>query len=411
MAQAISYADIAIIGGGLTGKMMSLALLQSGYEICLFAPEAAQKKPDRRTTTIHAAGYKMLTALGVIDHLATPMVPIHSINVAIGPEAKHQSDWLLNWHETPNQMGQIEPMAYVVENHHLDSAFDKALKANPFFDNLTIIKKTISAFEDKAENASLYDDEGQAYHVRLVVACDGARSVMRDLAGIKPREEITNQKAVITNLTLETDHDFRACQRFLETGPIALMPLDGKMASMVWSTSEAEADRLINLDDDDFAQEVTSAFGLEFGNLRPAGDRHSFALRPYFNRHLSKGRLMLAGDAAHAIHPLAGMGYNLALADAAILLDELKIAKKRGLLPDHISIKNNYAKRRQPEIIAMSAATSYLNKALSRSPNSMISRMMATGMILFDKTALKHMISQIAKGGKLAKAPLLKGEI
>ena len=411
MAQAISHADIAIIGGGLTGKMMSLALLQSGYDILLFAPEAGQKKRDRRTTTIHAAGYKMLSALGVIDHLPAPMVPIHSINVAIGPEIKNKSDWLLNWHETPTATGQIEPMAYVVENHLLDSAFDKALKKSAFAKNLTIIKKHIASFEDDADKAQLYDDDNHAYHLHLVVACDGARSVMRDLAGIKPKKEITNQKAIISNLTLETDHDFRACQRFLQTGPLALMPLGGKMASMVWSTSEAEADRLINLDDEEFAQEVTNAFGLEFGNLHPVGDRHSFALRPYYNRRLSKGRLVLAGDAAHAIHPLAGMGYNLALADAAILLDEIKIAKKYGLLPDHISITTNYAKRRQPEIIAMSAATSYLNKALSRNPHSMISRIMATGMILFDKTAVKNMFSQIAKGGKLAKAPLLKGEI
>ena len=411
MAQAISKADIAIIGGGLTGKMMALTLLHSGYEILVFAPEVKKTALDRRTTTIHKAGYKMLSTLGVIDHLETPMVPIHSIHIAIGKEMASRSDWLINWHETPTKTGAIEPMAYVVENHSLDAALDKALSHNSMADKLTILDNSIASFEEQANHALLVTDEGRHTHVDMMIACDGARSFMREAAGIKPKKQATNQKAIVTNLILETDHDFRACQRFLETGPIALMPLEGKMASLVWSTSITQADRLLTLDDDAFSQEVTSAFGLEFGNLRVAGDRHSFALNPYYNRHLSKGRLVLAGDAAHAIHPLAGMGYNLALSDAAILLDEIKSAKNRGLKPSHISITNGYAKRRQPEIIAMSAATSSLNKALSRSEDSALSRLLATGMILLDKTALKHLFSHIAKGGKLAPAPLFKGEL
>ena len=411
MAQVLIHADIAVIGGGLTGKMMALSLLQSGYKILLFAPPAKIARRDTRTTTIHKAGHIMLSTLGVIEHLSSPMVPIHAIQVAIGQETPQQSNWLLNWHETPTKQGMIEPMAYVVENHNLDSAFDKALAHTKFADNLTIIEDSIASFEEGADSAELISIEANRYQVSLMIACDGARSFMREQAGIQPRKETSNQKAIVTNLHLEIDHDFRACQRFLETGPIALMPLSGKMASVVWSTTTDEADRLIMLDDEEFATQVTSAFGLEFGNLRPASDRHSFALNTYYNRQLSKGRLILAGDAAHAIHPLAGMGYNLALSDAAILLDEIKIAKKRGLKPDHISITNGYAKRRHPEIIAMSAVTSALNKALSRRQNSMISRLMATGMILLDKTAFKHLFSQIAKGGKLAKAPLFNGKI
>ena len=411
MAEIESHADIAIIGGGLTGKMMSLTLLQSGYDILLFAPKAKTARADKRTTTIHQAGFKMLSALGVIDCLPTPMTPIYSINIAIGHEVPNRSDWLLNWHETYNQKTHRDPMAYVVENDVLDAALDTALRQNAFAHNLIEIDDSIASFDLDARPGELISTKNLRYQATMMVACDGARSFMRDNAGIVPRQETTNQKAIVTNLHLETDHDFRACQRFLDNGPIALMPLPGKMASLVWSTSHAEADRLMMLDDDEFATEVTSAFGLEFGRLRPAGDRHSFALNPYYNRHLTKGKLVLAGDAAHAIHPLAGMGYNLALGDAAILLDEIKKAKKRGLNPDHISISQGYNKRRKPEIIALTAATSALNKLLSRSPTSVINRVMATGMILFDKTALKHIFSDIAKGGKLAKAPLFKGEI
>ena len=411
MAEMVSKADIAIIGGGLTGKMMALTLLHSGYEILLCAPEVKKITSDRRTTTIHKAGFKMLSALGVIDCLEAPMVPIHSIQIAIGVERGARSDWLMNWQERPTKSGALEPMAYVVENHNLDTALDKALMHHALAANLQILNDTIASFEDGAEKAKLITSKGHHAHVDMMIACDGARSFMREAAGIKPKKETTNQKAIVTNLTLETDHDFRACQRFLENGPIALMPLEGKSASLVWSCSIAQAEWLLELDDDEFSAEVTAAFGLEFGNLRVAGTRHSFALTPYYNRHLTKGRLVLAGDAAHAIHPLAGMGYNLALSDAAILLDEIKSAKKRGLKPSHISITNGYARRRQPEIIAMSAATSSLNKALSRSQDSALSRFLATGMILFDKTALKHLFSYIAKGGKLAPAPLFKGEI
>ena len=146
MAQALIHADIAVIGGGLTGKMMALSLLQSGYKILLFAPPAKLARRDTRTTTIHKAGHIMLSTLGVIEHLSS--YGANSCDSSCDwPRAPQQSNWLLNWHETPTKQRHDRTNGYVVKNHNLDSAFDKALAHTKFADNLTIIEDSIASFE------------------------------------------------------------------------------------------------------------------------------------------------------------------------------------------------------------------------------------------------------------------------
>ena len=188
------------------------------------------------------------------------------------------------------------------------------------------------------------------------------------------------------------------------------MPLSGNALSLVWSVHSDKANQLLALDDDDFSGAVTSAFGTTLGKLELDGRCRHFPLKPHYIPHLTTGHITLAGDAAHAIHPLAGMGYNLALADAAILLDELQIAKKRGLTVDHLSIKRGYQRRRAAEILAMTTATSGLNALLSR-PKGPLGDIMATAMAVLDKTALKKRFRDLAMGGTLSDAPLLRGQI
>ena len=188
------------------------------------------------------------------------------------------------------------------------------------------------------------------------------------------------------------------------------MPLKGNGLSLVWSTSLSEADALLSQDDATFSEAVTNAFGDELGKLTLNGHRASFPLRPQFMRRMGKGRVILAGDAAHAIHPLAGMGYNLALADAAILLDLFQGAHAKGLSCDHPSLLSAYHKRRLPEVLALSTMTSQLNRLLSKEQNA-LAQLVAISMSIIDKTPLKRAFRDVAMGGKLSSAPLLKGKL
>ena len=394
--------DIAIVGGGLTGKMMALTLAHSGYDIALIAPQPVTgKRRDKRTTTIHQAGGRMLSALGIMDKLSDAIAPINTISIAIGPQRPFHSDWLLHWSRDD------ETMAFVIENHALDSALDDALCDKSgicFYDD------SITSYEDAGSAAHLVTKTGQKIHAALVIACDGTTSQMRAMAGMTPQIEDTGQTALIATIRCALSHDNTAYQRFLPTGPVALMPMVGQSASVVWSTSTSQAEALLGDDITAFDDALNAAFGDELGRLSSDGALSSFALRPHYNRRLAKGRLILAGDAAHAIHPLAGMGYNLALSDAAVLLDVLIHAKQTGLAADHPTIAASYHRRRMPEILAISTLTKRLNNLLSR-PTGLISQTLAIGMSVLDKTPLKDRISDIAMGGRLSSAPLLQGRL
>lgn len=399
---------IAVIGGGLAGKMMALCLVYSGYDCAIIAPQPqSDKGKDRRSTTIHNAGAKMLSALGLMGYLQDKITAIHHIAVAVGPQKPYHSDWLLNW-------SSDEVMAYVVENHALDSALDKAIaelaNAAPDCGTIHQIDDQVTGYDDDGMRGIIQTASGTTISAQLVVACDGTNSQMRDLVGLTATVEETGQTALIANLDCTIDHDHTAYQRFLPTGPIALMPLEGQSVSLVWSTDSAQAETLLSADAEVVSQALGAAFGDELGKLTPQGALSSFPLRPHYNHRLSKGRVILAGDAAHAIHPLAGMGYNLALADAAILLDLLNEARANGLSPDHPTIKTAYRNRRMPEIIALATLTSQLNKMLSRKSGP-LSNIIAMGMSVVDKTPLKQRFQDIAMGGKLSSAPLLNGRL
>lgn len=403
--------DILIVGGGLTGKMMALTLSYSGYKIGLIAPETDKKSSfDRRSTTIHHAGHLMLKALAVADRLTDVITPITKIAVAVGVEKQHQSNWLLQWHSRIDADNKAVPMAYVIENKDLNDAFQTALADLPASRQVTLLNDAVTGYEEAGHCASITTQSGQMFQAKMVVACDGIKSQMRRLAGLTPRIEETGQFAISTTMRCELPHAQSAYQRFLETGPLALMPLADNHVSLVWSTSQSHAEEMAKLDEGKFSAAVTEAFGQELGALTVTERLSVFPLRPHHNRHFTKGRLLLAGDAAHAIHPLAGMGYNLALADAAILLDLLSDAKIMGLGADHPTIMSQYQKKRMIEVRAISQATSQLNRLLSTRQN-LIGQLITIGMAIIDKTAIKQKFRDVAMGGTLSKAQLFKGQL
>ena len=244
---------------------------------------------------------------------------------------------------------------------------------------------------------------------QLVVACDGANSKLRDYASIRTLREPHRQTAIIANLISEKSHENTAFQRFLPGGPIALMPHGESRVSLVWSLPKDEASRVLNLNGEEFANQVLTAFGVTLGRLRLDGPRLSWPLQPTITRKMTSHNLVLAGDASHAIHPLAGQGYNLALGDAAVLADCLAHANKRGLNAGHQSIRSDYSARRRLEVTAMIAMTSGLNQLMSFQPK--MAKIAGVGMGLVNRSPLKALFQRSAMGGQLTRANLLEGRL
>lgn len=407
--------DIAVIGGGLTGLMMARALSATGAHILLVdRSSGADGIPDERTTTINAAGMRMLQTLGVEDNLQQDATPIMRIAVAEGAPlsglaARRRPNSDLSW-----QAGDT-PMAYVVGNADLQSALTRTLGENSdFYGSIEILSgATLTGMARHAGGMQLdiEDAGGQLSHrsADLVVACDGNNSKVAGFANLAARQEQTFQTAIVSILRAERDHENTAFQRFLPTGPFALMPMPGQHLSLVWTLPDDTAQTLIAADEQAFEAACLDAFGQSLGYLHLAGQRLAWPLRPSLRRRIAAAGVVLAGDAAHALHPIAGQGYNLALADAAVLADCLALARTRGLSSGHPSIWQSYEAARRTERLAMSAATSGINQLFARSP-AFVRRMAGAGFAVLDKTPVKSVFSRIAEGGELADAALLRGQ-
>ena len=414
--------QIAIAGSGLTAMVMALALAETGYQIVFFPAAETPARPDSRTTTIHAAGQRMLDCLGLWQALPILPAPISRIKLAEG--RPQRGGWSLDFGDGTS------PMAYTAENSALLTACQQLLEGEGRVLQAASPLDTLSWQEGRPV---LRDAAGQLWQPDLLVACDGRDSPARQAAGLKIGDRPAGQTALVGRLGLGLPHQDTAWQRFLPGGPLALMPLPENRAAMVWSLPPEEADRLAAGSQPDFEAELMAAFGDALGQMRLLDRLAKWPLRPSFVPKRTHSHLVLAGDAAHALHPLAGMGFNLALSDAAVLADCLAAARQRGLAADHASILADYEQRRVVETAALSAVTEGLNRLFStdllplfplpirppiqsfgRMPlaaRALPARLAGIGMTLLGRSAMRARLSDIAMGGVLARASLLDGKL
>ena len=401
--------EIGIVGGGLTGAMMAVTLSYCSGSVTLVTqapPTAKPRRNDNRTTTIHAAGKAMLEALGVWSQLPKAPIPVTRIMVAEGPSqtgrmARRQKEFGLSWQDASH------PMAYVVDNAALLDGLCQSLDSRP----VTVIQPaTVTGMQRVADKARLNCTGMAVPDFDLVIACDGAKSQLVDASQMRKFTAAHRQTAIVASLTLERHHDNTAFQRFLPDGPIALMPSGDHLASLVWTLPKQTADTLLSANDDVFDQACNAAFGSHLGFMNVVGKRFGWPLQPTWMPKLGTDHLLFAGDAGHHIHPLAGQGYNLALADAAILADCIAKAHRRGLTAGHASVRQDYQRSRQVEVAAMTAMTNGLNAMMSYAPNP-LAKFIGLGMSLINASPAKNLFQSIARGGVLARANLLDGRL
>lgn len=406
---APSY-DVAIAGGGGVGLALALALAGggAGLKVAVIERDAGlgqARKADGRSYALSAASKRMLDVLGIWDRVADHAQPITEIEI---------TDSALGAAVRPSLLGfdgaveAGEPAAYLLEIAYLLDALDAEVAACSHIERLAPEQATGLHAGPQAVGVELAS--GAPLTARLLVAADGKRSALRDKAGIKTVGWTYDQAGIVATIAHERPHGGKAVQHFLPAGPFAMLPLTGNRTSLVWTEKRAEAQRLVALDDAAFIEAVEQRFGREHGRLTLAGPRGAFPLELQMARAFVAERFALAGDAAHAMHPLAGQGLNAGLKDAAALAEVVLEAARLGLDIGSTPVLERYERWRRFDAFAFLAATDALNRLFSNDLEPL--RMLrGLGLRLVDKFPfLKDGFVREAAGISGDVPKLLKGE-
>lgn len=321
--------DAVVVGGGVVGAAAALVLAREGLQVALVEarrpPPWQRAEPDLRVFAFAPDNAALLEDIGAWTAIraarAQPYRRMRVWDAAAGDALVFDADAL----------GQPQ-LGWIVENALLIDRLWGALE--PAGVRLHC-PATVQALEQDDEGVRLQLDDGLGLHTRLVLAADGAASAVRGMAGIAVTTRDAAQRGVVGYIASEQPHAQTCYQRFQPGGPLALLPFTdgafdapaGCVASIVWSVPEAEAPRVLALDDAAFARELTAASGGVLGELRPLTARAGFPLRRQLANAMVAGRVLLLGDAAHVVHPLAGQGVNLGLRDVAALRTHVRSAQ------------------------------------------------------------------------------------
>jgi ubiquinone biosynthesis UbiH/UbiF/VisC/COQ6 family hydroxylase len=351
--------EIAVVGGGIVGSAVACALARGGFDVRLIergsAPPAFDPAQiDPRVYAISAGSADFLDALDVWSAVRdTRAEPIQRMQVwdrdAAHPLRFDAAD------------AGAANLGWIVEHRLLASALWSALPGDRVHTGLDVR----SARFDDESGAALSLSDGRMLHAQLAIGAEGADSPLREAAGIDTAGWSYASTAVVCHVACEVPHRGAALQRFLASGPIALLPLADGRRSLVWSTTDADARELLALPDAEFASHLQAAMQDAAGTLSSPTRRLSFPLRLLHARQYAAPRCALVGDSAHVIHPLAGQGLNLGLADANALVSELTTARHARRSWWAMRTLQRYERARQAENLDMLALTDALGRAFA----------------------------------------------
>ena len=399
--------DILIAGGGFPGLALAIALKQAlgaAVRVAIADPALARESiDDPRATAIAAAARHLLQVIGAWDAVAVAAQPIQDMSVTDSRVTDMVRPVFLTF---AGEVAPGEPFAHMVENARLIAALSARARA----ENVLLLPAAVAELETAGLRVAATLGDGSTWAAPLLVAADGARSRVRDLAGIATVGWSYGQSAIVTTVAHERDHRGRAQEHFLAAGPFAILPLTGRRCSIVWTETHAEADRIVALPDANFHAELERRFGLELGDIVVAGPRRAYPLGFSVARAFVGGRVALVGDAAHVIHPIAGQGLNMGLRDVAALAEAIVDAARLGLDLGSAEVLERYQSWRRFDTMAMGVATDGLNRLFSNH-SDVLKFVRDLGLGLVDRLpALKDLFIREAAGltGEVPK--LLRGE-
>lgn len=391
--------DVVIGGGGIVGAAVAALLATDerarDLKVALVdeAPATmpvAGEPEELRVSALSRLSQRLLIEVGAWDALAA-RAPCPYVRMRIWDSADppHGSRTLVF---DAAEIGEPD-LGHIVDNRSVAAA----LLAVALRRGVTLLRTPIDAIALSPERASV-SLGSRTLAVSLVVAADGARSRLREWAGIGIDAHAYGERAIVARLQPARPHGAEARQRFLAGGPLALLPLSEGAVSLVWTVPDDEARLLEALEDGPFGERVTEASAAVLGDLVPLGPRQSFELRRDHAATYSVARLALAGDAAHTVHPLAGQGANLGLLDAAVLVEELLLARGRGEDIGDPGVLGRYGRARRADNLMAAAALHGIHE-LYASRNPALSWLRRGGVALVNRAGpLKARLMREALG-------------
>ena len=437
--------DVLIGGAGFAGLALAIALRQAlgeSFSVAIADPALDGKinAGDGRASAIAAAARRLFETIGVWPAVADAAQPILDMKVTDSRLSDAVRPTFLTF---AGEVAPGEPFAHMVENAPLIAALIAKAKQEgvvlhaaavtgfalrhsasdplpppppPPFRGREYARRGLPPPERgrTEEGVSNRIDVtlagGNIISARLLVAADGARSAIREHAGIQSFGWDYGQSGIVTTVAHERDHAGRAEEHFLPAGPFAILPLQGRRSSIVWTEKSSEAERLVALPDDAFHAELERRFGLHLGEIKVVGGRRAYPLGLSVARSFIAERLALIGDAAHVIHPIAGQGLNLGLRDVAALAEAIADAARLGLDPGDATTLERYQRWRRFDTMTMGVATDGLNRLFSN--HSDVLRLVRdVGLGLVERVpALKDIFIREAAGLTGETPKLLRGE-
>jgi 2-octaprenyl-6-methoxyphenol hydroxylase len=398
-------ADAIIFGGGLVGLTLASALDSSGLSTIVVDPaDPALRKDatfDGRTSAVSSSSMRMLQTIGVADHLAEPGCPIWRIAVADGLEPG-------GLHFDPDDG---DPLGFMHENRHLRAALQARAEAGKAI--WLMWKSRVASVERGDSGVVVSLEDGRSLSAPLLIGADGRNSATREAAGINVARWKYDHQAIVSVVRHERPHEHVAYEIFYPGGPFALLPMNddagGHRSAIVWSVPEEDAVGWLSLSDEDFAAEAQAAMGGFLGKIAMLAPRSSFPLGFHHAAQITAQRLALVGDAAHAIHPIAGQGLNLGFRDVAALAEVLVEGARLGLDLGDRQLLDRYQRWRSLDALSVAFATDTLTRIYGV-PGKTASAIRRFGMGLVGRISpLRNRLMNEARGTSGELPLLLRG--
>ena len=396
--------DVTIIGGGLLGGTLSCALASGGLRSIVIERQSIDQQQenlfDIRTTALALTGKKMMESLGLWSDLDSRVTPILGIRVA-----EERSHCFLHFNHDDIA---TEALGYMVENLFLRRAVFNGISRYP---DIKYIEKTeVLGFSCERDGVQTFLSDGRCVNSALIIGADGRNSFVRRQTDIPITKWSYNQTAIVCTVEHKKCHHNIAHELFFSPGPLAILPLEGNRSSVVWTEKNDYAAEVMKLKDSDFRFELFRRIGDFLEPVRIVGPRSTYPLHLQYARESTRLRLALAGDAAHALHPIAGQGFNMGLRDVAALAEVLVEAYRLGLDVGESTTLKKYERWRRFDNTLMIAATDSLNWLFSNNtfPLQVVRRLGLAAVNL--SGPLKKIFMRQAMGLTGKVPSLMKGE-
>ncbi|UWQ53648.1 FAD-dependent monooxygenase [Leisingera caerulea] len=356
--------DILIVGGGLNGPALALALAQTGHSVTvvdsLTPDKLADEGFDGRGYALALASQRLLQQTGVWQHVGDNAQPMLEIKVTDGHAGHGPSPFFIHFDHAELEEG---PMGYMVEDRFLRRAFLEAMEDAP---GITLVSgRTVTAQAPDQTGVTVTLDDGGELRGQVLVGSDGRRSGTAQRAGIKRTGWDYGQTALVCAIDHEKPHHGIAHQFFMPPGPLAILPLPGNRSSIVWSERTETAKAIHALGDAEYIQALRPRFGDFLGEISLAGKRFTYPLNLTIANSFIGDRLALVGDAAHGMHPIAGQGLNAGLRDVGALAEVITEATRRGEDIGSPLVMERYQQWRRFDTASLAAATDVFNRLFS----------------------------------------------